>query len=170
MRLLKIIADRLRGSYKCAIRDGMKVGSGVTVMGSCNFGSEPYLITLDDGVRISFGVTFVTHDGGTWAFRDDPAYADVIKYGKIHVGKRSFIGCNATIMPGVSIGERCVVAAGSVVTRDVPDRCVVAGVLARVLMTTDEYAQKCKAGMKPYDEELYLRDKRSYLKEYLDEK
>ncbi|MBQ8797852.1 MAG: acyltransferase [Oscillospiraceae bacterium] len=157
----------LKSSYKLAVEGGMKVGKGISVMGNVNFGSEPYLITLEDQVRISFGVAFVTHDGGTWAFRDQPEYSDIIKYGKIHVGERTFIGCNSTIMPGVTIGKRCVIGAGSVVTKDVPDGSVVAGVPARVIMTTEEYAQKSKAAMKPYDKEAYMQNKKAYLQEWL---
>lgn len=50
------------------------------------------MIELADNVRLSFNVTFVTHDGGTWAFRDNKRYADVIRYGKIYVGEHTFIG------------------------------------------------------------------------------
>ena len=136
-------------------------------MGGCSFCSEPYLITFEKDVRLSANITFVTHDGGTWAFRDKPEYSDFIKYGKIHVGERSFIGCNVTIMPGVKIGKRCVIGAGSVVTKDVPDETVVAGVPAKPLMTTQEYAEKCLAHHKPYDKELYMKDKKSYLLDFL---
>lgn len=167
VKIIKLVLDRIRGTYKCAVRDGMQVGKGVSIMGRVDFGSEPYLITLDDEVRVSFGVTFVTHDGGTWAFRDAPEYSEVIKYGRIHVGKRTFIGCNSTVMPGVNIGEHCVVGAGSVVTNDIPDGCVAVGVPAKVIMTTDEYAKKCKANMKPYDVEAYNDDKKSYLQKWL---
>ncbi|MBE6701172.1 MAG: acyltransferase [Ruminococcaceae bacterium] len=145
----------------------MKVGDGFTCMGGCNFGSEPYLITFEKNVRLSGNVTFVTHDGGTWAFRDMSEYADVIKYGKIHVGERTFIGCNVTVMPGVKIGKRCVIGAGSVVTKDIPDETVVAGVPARPLMTTQKYADVCLASQKPYDKERYMADKRNYLLEFL---
>lgn len=157
----------LKGSYRMAVEDGMQVGKGISVMGGVGFGSEPYLITLEDHVRISSDVTFITHDGGTWAFRDVPEYADVIKYGRIHVGERTFIGARSTIMPGVTIGKRCVIGTGSVVTKDIPDGSVVAGVPARVIMTTEEYAKKCKANMKPYDKEAYSRDKKTYLQEWL---
>lgn len=167
MGLIGKVKRLLKSNYKLAVEDGMNVGKGISVMGNVNFGSEPYLITLEDEVRISFGVSFVTHDGGTWAFRDKPEYADVIKYGRIRVGERTFIGCNSTILPGVTIGKRCVIGAGSVVTKDVPDGTVVAGVPARVVMTTEEYAQKCLQGMKPYDKEAYLKDKKTYLQEYL---
>ena len=166
MRLIKKILNLLRGSYRQAVKDGMQVGKGISVMGGGSFGSEPYLITLEDNVRISSNVSFITHDGGTWAFRDLPEYADVIKYGKIHVGERTFIGARSVIMPGVTIGKRCVIGTGSIVTKDVPDGSVVVGVPARVIMTTKEYAEKCKANMKPYDKAAYLRDKKAYLQEY----
>ena len=169
--MIKRMIKKLLGKQdpiEAAIAAGMKVGKGFTCMGGCNFGSEPYLITFGDNVRLSANITFVTHDGGTWAFRDDPKYADVIKYGKISVGERTMIGCNVTVMPGVKIGKRCVVGAGSVVTKDVPDGTVVAGVPAKPLMTTQEYADACLAAQKPYDTERYMADKKSFLLEFLD--
>ena len=167
MKIISTLKRKLLGNYKIAIKSGMQVGKGISVMGDVSFGSEPYLITLEDNVRISFGVSFVTHDGGTWAFRDQEGYGDVIKYGKIRVGERTFIGCNSTILPGVTIGKRCIIGAGSVVTKDVPDGTVVAGVPARVVMTTGEYAQKCQNNLRPYDKEAYLQDKKEYLQKWL---
>ena len=166
-KLYNLLLLILMGAHKKALKDGLRQGVGVSVMGRVNFGSEPYLITLGDYVRISFGVAFVTHDGGTWAFRDQEKYKDIIKYGKISVGSRTFIGCNSTILPGVKIGERCVIGAGSVVTKDVPDGTVVAGVPARVVMTTEEYAEKCLSKQKPYDREAYKRDKKAFLEKWL---
>lgn len=55
----------------------------------------------------------------------------------VHVGRNAWIGRNAVIMPGVTIGAHAVVAAGAVVTRDVPAHSVVGGVPARVLRTLD---------------------------------
>ncbi len=51
----------------------------------------------------------------------------------IHIGKRVWIGSNATVLPGVTIGDGAVVAAGAVVTRDVPANTVVGGVPAKVI-------------------------------------
>lgn len=167
--MLKKIKTLFYDSHKKALKDGLIEGHGVSIMGGVNFGSEPYLIRLGNDVRISFGVSFVNHDGGTWAFRDMSEYKDVIKYGKITIGDRSFIGCNAIIMPGVHIGKRCVVGAGSVVTKDIPDGMVVCGVPARVIMTTEEYAQKSLQQMLPYNKDEYQKDKRAYLKKYLSE-
>ena len=162
------IKQLFRNEYKSALKKGMIVGKGVSIMGGVNFGTEPYLITLGDKVRISFNVTFITHDGGTWAFRDLPEYQDIIKYGKIKVGNNTVIGANSTILPGVTIGERCVIGCGSIVTKDVPDGTVVCGVPAKTIMTTNEYAEKCKQNMKPYDKEAYSNDKKEYLRKYLD--
>lgn len=167
MSIINIILDKLQGSHKTALKAGLNEGKGVTVMGGVYFGNEPYLITLEDEVRVSFGVSFITHDGGTWAFRDIPQYKDVIKYGKIKVGKRSFIGAKSIIMPGVTIGNRCVIGAGSIVTSDVPDGHVAVGCPAKVIMTTEEYAEKCFSSQREYDKEAYSENKREYLTKWL---
>ena len=165
MSMLGRIRRILLGNLKAAIKDGLKIEEGVTVMGGVNFGSEPYLIWLHRKCRISFNVSFITHDGGTWAFREtDQRYCHVVKYGTIEIGEYSFVGANATIMPGVKIGQHCVIGAGAVVTQSVPDGMVVAGVPARVVCTTQEYAEKCLQQMpKDFDREAYLADKRAYL-------
>lgn len=144
------------------------VGEGFSHAGNPNFGSEPYLITFEKNVRLSFDVVFVTHDGGTWAFRDKDEYADVIKYGKIYVEERTFIGCRSIIMPNVRIGKRCVIAAGSVVTKDVPDGMVVAGVPAKPIMTTQEYAKRSLDNLSLYDKDTYLKNKQEYLLNWLE--
>jgi len=105
-----------------------------------NLGSEPYLVTIDDEALISSDVLLLTHDGGTWVYRD--TRPEVNKFGRIHICKRAFIGARSIIMPGVTVGERAIVGAGSVVTRDVLPRTVVAGVPARMICTVEEYIAK----------------------------
>jgi acetyltransferase-like isoleucine patch superfamily enzyme len=53
--------------------------------------------------------------------------------GKVHIKQNAWIGAGATILPGISIGENAVVAAGSVVTKDVPANTVVAGIPAKII-------------------------------------
>lgn len=53
--------------------------------------------------------------------------------GKVHIKQNAWIGAGATILPGISIGENAVVAAGAVVTKDVPANTVVAGIPAKVI-------------------------------------
>ena len=168
MSVLGEVKKLFYNEYKRALKNGLTVGKDVSIVGDVDFGSEPYLISLGDRVRVSFGVTFITHDGGTWAFRDLPEHKDVIKYGKIKVGSNTFIGARSIIMPGVTIGERCVIGCGSIVTKDIPDNSVVCGVPAEYIMSTSEYAEKCKNNMKPYDHEKYRNNKKDYLLEYLE--
>ena len=166
--LFKLLKRKLIGEFQYAKKQGLVAGKGCTVMGGVYFGSEPYLVTLGDRVRISGEVQFVTHDGGTWAFRRELKEDRVVRFGKIHVGDDTFIGMRSMIMPGVTIGKNCVIGAGSVVTKDVPDRCVVVGIPARVLCTTDEYARKCKDKMpEGFDFTEYYKDKRGYLTKIL---
>ena len=102
-------------------------------------GSEPYLVEIGDHVEITSGVRFITHDGGVWVLRDQ--HPDVDVFGKIVIGNNVFIGFNAIVMPGVTIGDNCVIGAGSVVTRDVPPNSIVAGVPAKVLKSLDDYRE-----------------------------
>jgi acetyltransferase-like isoleucine patch superfamily enzyme len=102
-----------------------------------SFGSEPYLIEIGNRVRITADVKFETHDGGVGLFRDE--FPGINIFGKIKVGDNSFIGHNAIIMPGVTIGTNVVIGAGSVVTKDIPSNSVAVGVPARVIKHIDEY-------------------------------
>lgn len=166
MKLLNQIKQYI-DPFGYAVKNGMIVGKGCTLASrnGTSFGSEPYLITLEDEVRLSGGVTFITHDGGTWAFRDKEEYKDVLKFGAIKVGYRTFVGYGATIMPGVTIGKRCVIGAGAVVTKDVPDGTVVAGVPAKVICSTEKYAEKCmdEYRTKNYDRAAFSKNKKEYL-------
>lgn len=88
----------------------------------------------------------------------------MIKFGKIEVGEYSFIGANSTIMPGVVIGDHCVIGAGSLVTKNIPNGTVYAGVPARFICTTEQYAEKCLKNMpEDYDEAAFRANKKEYL-------
>ena len=63
-------------------------------------------------------------------------------YGKVTIKKNAWLGMNVTVCPGVTIGEYAVVAAGAVVTKDVPDFAVVGGVPAKVIKMLDPEEQK----------------------------
>lgn len=122
------------------------------------------------------GVHFVTHDGGTWAFRDLPEFQDdgndIAAYGSIKVGYRTFIGYGAIIMPGVIIGKRCVIGAGAIVTRNIPDNSVAVGCPAKVIGSTSDYASRCLKRHREtgYDCQRLSSDKRGYLEELMRQK
>jgi acetyltransferase-like isoleucine patch superfamily enzyme len=85
---------------------------------------------------------FVTHDGGTLILRKE--VPDLEWTAPITVGNDVYIGFRTMIMPGVNIGSRVIIGAGSIVTKDIPDNSVAAGVPARVIKTVDEYLEQMK--------------------------
>ena len=106
------------------------------------FGSEPYLITIGKHVEITTGVRLITHDGGVWVLRDDPAYSDYDFFGPIKIGNNVFLGNNVIVLPGVTIGDNCIIGAGAIVTRDIPPDSVAVGIPAKVLENIDDYKRK----------------------------
>jgi acetyltransferase-like isoleucine patch superfamily enzyme len=127
------------------------------------FGTEPYLIKIGNHVEVTYGARFITHDGGVWVFRENDPEIEV--FGPIVVEDNVFIGNYAIILPGVTIGRDSVIGAGAVVTRDVPSGSVVAGVPARVIENTEEYAQKVK-GKATHVRSFPPEKKRRFLQEH----
>ncbi len=117
-------------------REGAEIGRGCRLL-ITTLGSEPYLVSIGDETLVSGGVQFLTHDAGTWVFRRE--HPEAGRFGRIVVGSRVFIGTEAIILPGVRIGDRSIIGAGAVVTRDVPPGTVAAGVPARVVSSVDDY-------------------------------
>lgn len=107
------------------------------------FGSEPWMIKIGNNVYITAGTDFITHDGGTLILRKE--IPDLEWSAPIEIGDDVYIGFRCIILPGVKIGNRCIIGAGSVVNRNVPDNSVYAGVPARHIGTTDEYLAKMQA-------------------------
>jgi acetyltransferase-like isoleucine patch superfamily enzyme len=118
---------------------GVRVGEGCRILTS-HFGSEPWLISIGDRVTVASGVRFVTHDGSTWLLRDQKGRR--YRYAPIEIGSDVFIGVNAVIMPGVRIGDHCIVGAASLVNKSVPSGSIVAGVPARIIGNYDDYERR----------------------------
>ncbi|WP_316414669.1 acyltransferase [Mesoterricola silvestris] len=139
------------------------MGEGCRFARIPTFGTEPYLITLGNHVAIASDVVFITHDGGTFAFRHQERYRKVIKYGRINILDNCVIGERAILLPGVTIGPNSVVAAGAVVSRNVPPGVLAAGNPAKPVMTLHQYAEWSLASTPAYDEDAYHRDKKAFL-------
>lgn len=103
------------------------LGENVFINMSCHFQDQGG-IYIGDGALIGHNVTIATLNH----LMDPEERASTIP-SPVHMGRRVWVGANATILPGVTIGDGAVVAAGAVVTKDVPENTVVAGVPARVL-------------------------------------
>lgn len=142
-RLYKFAGPRIWGFEGWARKRGVTIGSDCRILSNIASGSEPWLISVGDHVTVSFGVTFITHDGAGWLINDGRGRR--FRYAPITIGKNVFIGANATIMPGVEIGDNVIVAAGAVVTKPVQAGSVVGGVPAKWLMSFEDFRNNAEA-------------------------
>lgn len=108
------------------------IGKDVFINSGCHFQDQGG-IQIGDGALIGHNVVLATinHDLNPEENRKN-------HYAPITIGAHVWIGSNATILPGVTLGDWAVVAAGAVVTQDVPPRTVVGGVPAKVLKVIPE--------------------------------
>jgi acetyltransferase-like isoleucine patch superfamily enzyme len=128
--------------YGCEIGDGTKIGAFVEVQKNakigknCKISSHTFIcegVTIEDGVFIGHSVTFINdayprainEDGSLQTEQDWKVEPTLVKKG-------ASVGSGSTILSKVVIGEKAIVGAGSVVTRDVPDHAIVVGNPARV--------------------------------------
>jgi acetyltransferase-like isoleucine patch superfamily enzyme len=156
---------RLRLGIRRARRDGVVIGDDCIFSGLPEFGSEPYLISIGSHVRFAGRVVMITHDGGIRVIQtlNPQRYQKVRKFGRIDIRDNCVIGWGAIILPGVTIGPDCVIAAGSVVTRSIPPGVLAAGNPAKPVMTVQQYAEWSLAASPDIDEEEYARDPKAYL-------
>jgi len=107
---------------------GIKIGKG-SFVGMHGWFEDvyPHRITIGDNVTISFQVTLVAHGP-----KRDRSNMDIV------IEDGAYIGCHVTVLPGVTIGKKAGVGAGSVVTKDVPAGAVVVGNPARILRQKPE--------------------------------
>ncbi len=103
------------------------VGEGVFINACCHF-QDHGGVTLGDGCQIGHNVVFATLDHGL-----APEERASTRPAPIVLGKNVWVGSNSTILRGVTIGDNAVVAAGAVVTKDVPADTVVGGVPAKFI-------------------------------------
>lgn len=105
----------------------IKLGKNVFINSGCRFQDQGG-ITIDDGALIGHNAVLVTLN-----HNPDPEKRNNLLPAPIHIGKRVWLGANVTILPGVTIGEDSIVAAGAVVSKNVEPNTVVGGVPAKVL-------------------------------------
>lgn len=107
----------------------LTIGKHVFLNSGCKFQDQGG-ITIGDGSQIGHNVVLATLNHSL-----DPAHREDIIPAPIHIGRNVWIGANAVILPGVSIGDGAVIAAGAVVTKDVLENTVAGGVPARFIKT-----------------------------------
>ncbi len=118
---------------------GMMIGEKTYIFSDDLETAEPYLVSIGDNVMIAAGVRFMTHDASASFYLSDASDF----FGRINIGNHCFLGMGAMILPGVTLANDCIVAAGSVVTKSflIPGS-VVAGNPARVICMVEDLKEK----------------------------
>ena len=138
-----IYQPELVNLYGCVIGKGTKIGAfveiqkGASIGASCKVSSHTFIcegVDIEDGVFIGHGVIF-TNDIYPRAVTAEGALQTEAdwKVVRTRIRSRASIGSNATILAGITIGEAAMIGAGSVITHDVPDYAIVAGVPAKII-------------------------------------
>jgi len=113
--------------------------------------AEPHLVSLGNNVFIAADVSLVTHNMANCVFNNDAWGGHFLPYsGKIVIGNNVFVGTKVIIMHGVTIGDNSIIAAGAVVTKDVPSGSIVGGIPAKIIGRYESLREK----MESYSHEL----------------
>jgi acetyltransferase-like isoleucine patch superfamily enzyme len=123
------IVQRIR--YFWLVLKGYKnINSRAIIERKVNFDKVyPESIHIDEGTLVASFVTILTHEH---IYRDE-SNPSLPLHRPVHIGKRCFIGISAIILPGIKIGDDCIIGSGSVVTKDVPNGSMAVGVPARII-------------------------------------
>lgn len=152
--------SKLINLYGCEIGDETRIGAFVEVQKNatigkrCKISSHSFIcegVVIEDNVFIGHGVMFIndTYPRATSPSGEPQTEADW-KVEPTFVGKGASIGSNATILSNIRIGEKAIVGAGSVVTKDVPPYAVVAGNPAKILRYVEQPADSSTNGHVPF--------------------
>ena len=149
---VRIFQPDLVNLYGCTIGAETKIGAFVEIQKNasvgarCKISSHTFVcegVTIEDEVFVGHGVMFI-NDIYPRAINEDGSLQTDADWRVVEtrVKRGASVGSNATILAGITIGAHALVGAGAVVTRDVPDYSIVAGVPARVTGDTRSRSQK----------------------------
>jgi len=125
------IGSRFRASVE-RLR-GVNIGENVFLGGGCILDrAKPELITIEDYVSLAGNVYILTHSNPTEPLRELLG-EEGTKISPVHIKRGAWISVNCVILPGVTIGENAIVAAGAVVTKDIPPNTIYGGIPAKFI-------------------------------------
>lgn len=135
-----LLLHKKQQSYLESLKErGLQIGENVTIMDACFFDpSHCFLISIGSNTTLAPNVRLIAHDAST---KRALGYSRV---GRIRIGSECFIGDSVIVLPGVAIGDRSVIASGSVVTKDIPAGSIAVGSPCRVIASQDDFIQKHK--------------------------
>lgn len=158
-KIILYLKLKIRGEMapELLIERGMKIGKNSDFGDKCVIDQTfCWLISIGENVTVSNHVSFIAHDA---SFQYILGYT---KIGKIIVENNVFIGARSLILPGVTIGESAIVAAGSVITKDIPPFEVWGGNPAKKLCDVYELGKKYHENIS-FDSSYYKdRDRKKY--------
>jgi acetyltransferase-like isoleucine patch superfamily enzyme len=129
---------------KNLVAKGLKLGKNVTIATTAWIDDEYcYLISIGANCTISHHVRLLAHDASTFNFTEN-----FTRIGKVEIKDNCYFGENVIVLPGVTIGPNVLVAAGSVVNKDIPPNSCVAGVPARFYAKFDDFIENHKNRIK----------------------
>jgi acetyltransferase-like isoleucine patch superfamily enzyme len=145
-------------------KKGVTIGEGTRFFGHVFIDyTRPCLVEIGRKCNLTDGVKLLTHSYD-WAVLREKFGEVLCSSGKVVLQDNVFVGFNAIILKGVTIGKNTIIGAGSVVTHSIPSNCVAAGNPCKIIMTLEEYHEKRKAAYveeaKAYALEIYLKTKK----------
>lgn len=166
LKIHSLYEDLIKNAtIKLAVNRGLKIGDNIFVQGIPNFGSEPFLIEIGDNVTVAEGVSFINHGGDARVTKKIEKYSDGRNFGRIKIGNNTFIGKGSIILPGVEIGDNCIIGSLSIISNSIPSNSVYAGSPAKFICTIEDYGEKLLANNVVYPRE--LENDRAELEKYL---
>lgn len=125
---LSVYGDKISNEPAIQIGNRCYLSFGISILGS-----STGKVKIGDNVLFASNIMVTNENHGINPESDIPYMAQPLSIKDVEVSDGCWIGENVCILPGVKIGKKCVIGAGSIVTKSIPDYCIAVGIPARVI-------------------------------------